>query len=106
VELINELCKQFAAAGLRIIGTKRKVAPANTPQTVTGFLVNRKVSIPREERGRIRAAVNQLEEADPGDGLYEKAYKSVVGRVRYLRRFHPKMGSNLLERIPMLPAAK
>lgn len=98
-DLITEICKEFSRHGLSIKRKKVCVMRSNKPQLVTKMLVNRKMSKPRSERNKIRAALKQLEIMDPLQPEFTTAYLKVMGRINYLKPFHPRIVEKMSERL-------
>jgi len=103
VEMMSVLCRCLRKHGFSPHRKKRKsrVMPAGRNQSVTGFTVNRKVSLSVEERRNIRAAVRRLETSQL---VLQKDLMSCWGRVRRLRRYHPKEGDALMVRLTKVKA--
>jgi hypothetical protein len=73
--------------------------------TVTTLTVNKKPGIARETRARIRAAVHHLEclaLSQDNDIGHSKEYRSILGRVNNLGRFHPVEAKALKARLARL----
>ncbi len=102
-EFILEVVKEFSRHGFRIKRSKIKVMRSNKPQIVTKKVVNRKVSIPIQERNKIRAALHELKNMDVFSQNYSKQYKSVLGRIHHIKDFHPGLASKMLVKIGALP---
>ena len=103
VEMMAVLCRCLRKYGFSPHRKRRKsrVMPASSNQSVTGFTVNRKVSLSVEERRNIRAAVRRLEASQ---SVLQKNLMSCWGRVRRLRRYHPKEGDALIARMTRIKA--
>ena len=69
------------------------------PQFVTKKLVNRKVGLPKKERGRIRSALHELLQTNFEDPEYPKRFRSVRGRINHLASFHATLGKEYLEKM-------
>lgn len=96
---ITDVIREFSRHGFRIKRSKIKVMRSGGPQLVTKKLVNRKVGLPRQERGRIRSALHRLIQMNLDDHLYLKLYRSVRGRINYLSSFHTTLGKEYLEKM-------
>ena len=99
VDFITDVIREFSRHGYRIKRSKVKVMRSSEPQIVTNKLVNTRVSLPRQERGRIRSALHQLSRMDSGDSTYPKLYRSVRGRINYLSSLHATLGKGYLEKM-------
>lgn len=102
-EFILKAVKEFSRHGFRIKRSKIKVMRSNEPQIVTKKVVNRKVSVPIQERNRIRAALYELKNMDSSSRDYLKQYRSVLGRINGIKIFHSTLASKMLEKIKALP---
>jgi hypothetical protein len=94
VRLMRAMCKQKI---YRLKNRKHRIESAAGPMHVHSLIVNDKVSLPRGERSRIRAAVHRLSNWQPAAGEAEKylhEYNRVRGRVANLARLHPGLGQN------------
>lgn len=100
---ITSIVREFLKHGFKIKRSKIKVMRSNEPQIVTKKLVNKKVSIPKTERHKIRAALYELKNTDPKVSIYRKRYRSLKGRISNLRDFHPNLAKKMLERLNQLP---
>lgn len=71
---------------------KHELKTSRERMAVTTLTMNQKAGIARAERARIRAAVHHLEKSaliEQGDIGQSKEYRSVLGKVNTLGRFHP-----------------
>jgi hypothetical protein len=100
---ISSIVDEFIKYGFKLKSKKIKVMYSNIPQIVTKKLVNRKVSIPKIKRSKIRAAVYGLENTNPKTQEYRKQYRSLRSRINELKAFHSNLAKNLLERFNRLP---
>lgn len=91
LRVLTAICKVMSRHGFRIHRSRRKfqIMRHGRRQIVTGLVVNRRVSKPRERRGRVRAAVHNLCKMDPKAPDYDARYWSVRGMVSELKRLHP-----------------
>lgn len=70
---------------------KHELKTSRERMAVTTLTINQKPGIARVERARIRAAVHRLEKLaliEQGDISQSKEYRSVLGKVNNLSRFH------------------
>lgn len=98
-DFITDVIRKFFRHGYRIKRSKIKVMRSSNPQIVTKKLVNVRVSLPRQERSRIRSAVHKLLHMDVADCGYLKECRSVCGRINHLSSFHPGLGKKYLDKI-------
>jgi len=96
------IVEEFIKYGFKLKSKKIKVMRANKPQIVTKKLVNRKVSIPRIERNKIRAALHELHNVDVKSSTYGKQYRSLKGRINNLGDFHPVLAEKIREQFKQL----
>lgn len=92
----------FLGYGLRPKRSKEEIYAAGRRMQVHSLVVNQTAALPKEERASIRAAAYQLiQRIQMGeDGLeWSTHYRSVLGRLHKLRRFHPRVGEALLGRV-------
>jgi RNA-directed DNA polymerase len=92
--LINDVARRLSQRGLRVHRTRRegsklRIRPRNTPQEITGLLINSgRPTLSRTHRGAVRAAIREL--ASKADATEQsKALRSVRGRIAHVKRFHP-----------------
>lgn len=81
--------------GYRLKTNKHRIESAHRPMHVHKLVVNRKISLPPEERSRIRAAVHHLSKryADENQSEeYRHEFSKMRGRVNNLARLHPGLG--------------
>lgn len=81
--------------GLRINRRKAKkgIMPHTRRQTALGLLLNEKMTIAREKRGQLRAAVDAFQRFRRGRLV------SIMGRLEFLKSCHPSTASILLRRL-------
>lgn len=92
---ICEVIKEFSRHGFRIKRSKIKVMRANKPQIVTKKIVNKKVSVPKLERNKIRAALHELKNTASQSLIYRKRYRSLKGRIKNVGDFHPELADKM-----------
>jgi retron-type reverse transcriptase len=94
---INEAARLLSARGLKLNKKKIHVAGRENRQVLTGLIVNdgERVSIPKRQRDRIRAAIHELKQAKLVQREFEKAVRSIRGRIAYVERFHAGDGRRL-----------
>jgi RNA-directed DNA polymerase len=94
---INEAARLLSARGLKLNKKKIHVAGRENRQVLTGLIVNdgERVSIPKRQRDRIRAAIHELKQAKLAEREFEKAVRSIRGRIAYVGRFHAGDGRRL-----------
>jgi len=96
-QLISLIIKGFSRRGIKIHRKKICIMRSNTSQRITGKIVNRKVAIPRSERNKVRAALNELAKTNSTDPMYSKHYRSVRGRISNLKNLHPQLAAKMLK---------
>lgn len=94
---INKVANLLSARGLSIKKSKVRITARNRPQEVTGLLVNdgERLTVPRRQRDRVRAAIYQLRSADVPRKELEAQVRSINGRIAHIERFHPGDGLRL-----------
>jgi hypothetical protein len=101
-EFISAVVKEFSRHGFIIKREKIIVMRSNEPQIVTKKIVNKKVSLPIQERNRIRAALNELKNTDSSTQSYLRLYRSVLGRINSMKEFHPELAEKMLGQVKIL----
>lgn len=101
VRRIHSMCAKYR---LRLKRSKHKVSMSGMRMVTTKLIVNRRVSLPREERSAIRGAVKKLEvdaqtEQNKSTLWYGRQFRSLSGKVGKLKRFHPVEAVELRERL-------
>lgn len=89
------IVKEFSRHGFKINRNKIRIMRSNEPQVVTKKIVNKKVSIPKAKRNKVRAALHNLKNMDPENPLYRKQYRSLKGRINNLKDFHPDLAKRM-----------
>jgi hypothetical protein len=103
----------LSKCGLKVHRTRRPVSPGNDaqparkpsklkiadrcePQLITGLLANctDRLTLPRRERAKMRAAIHQLRAMD-SDSALVSATSSVRGRIARIRTLHPQEAQRL-----------
>lgn len=97
--VLTETCKDFSRIGLRVGRRKVRVMRAGGPQIVTGHTVNTKVGVQKNKRSRIRAAVHSLRKQDARSPEFQSDCLTIMGRVRWLARYHPADAKELLKEL-------
>lgn len=103
ISLIREMAMR---SSLHLKARKQRIYSSGERMLVNNVIVNKKTSVPSEERARIRAAVHQCELFAMNDGKSKELstlLRSTKGRVRHLARFHPKEATTLMNRLTRLP---
>lgn len=88
--------------GYRINRRKHRIETAGNSMQVNNLIVNNRVSVPKAEQARIRAAVQECEKSSAqrrATQEYQKLYKRTVGRVIRLRQYHYHKGDKLFLRL-------
>lgn len=99
IKKIQSMCDK---KGYLIKASKHRIESSGTPMHVNNLLVNNGVTLPKQERARIRAAVRICEKyAEPDRAIdeYRALFNSTLGRVNHLRLYHHHEGSQLLQRL-------
>ena len=103
--VISTLYGMLASKGYKAKRQKHKLQTSKDQMFVTKLLVNDRPALVRKERAAIRAAVFQLEKqlcSADSSLLAKKDYRSLLGRVSKLVRFHPKQGQELMQRMHVM----
>jgi RNA-directed DNA polymerase len=101
-KLINLIEKIFRQGGFALHRNddKRKLMPRTRRQQVTGYVVNRKTNVSKDEYRKIRAAVYLCRvrgvDAMAGDMPVEQFLQHLRGRVQRVIEVNPKRGEQLL----------
>jgi len=106
--VISELYRMLRSCGYNPKRRKHRIMTSGSQMEVTGINVNRKrLTLPKSYRKAVRAKVFQLEQRSPHERntkAFCKDWRSAVGQVNHVRRFHPRMGQQLLLRLaPIKP---
>jgi RNA-directed DNA polymerase len=111
--MISESAKLLSKSGLKVHRTrhaappscdekrvgkpsKLKIADRSEPQIITGLLTNctDRLTYPRKERAKIRAAIHQLSTME-ADSAVASAISSIKGRIARVRMLHPREAQRL-----------
>lgn len=99
LQLIGIAKSVLSRIGLQIDPVKTNIFRSGRRQICTGLVVNDKVSVPRNIRRRIRAAIHSLENEKKlhwnGDQM---STSSLRGRIEFVKMVSPETGSALAER--------
>ena len=99
IRRVRRLC---SANGFEVKRSKQRLETSSQPMRVNNLLVNQGVTLPKEERARIRAAVNACvrhPDNTHNSDAYRKLFNRTLGRVNRLRQFHHHEGERLLKRL-------
>lgn len=99
IRRVRRLC---SANGFEVKRSKQRLETSSQPMRVNNLLVNQGVTLPKEERARIRAAVNACirhPDTTRNSDKYRKLFNNTLGRVNRLRQFHRHEGERLLKRL-------
>ena len=99
IRRVRRLCM---ANGFEVKRRKQRLETSGQPMRVNNLLINRGITLPKEERARIRAAVNACvrhPDTTRNSDEYRKLFNSTLGRVNRLRQFHRHEGERLLKRL-------
>jgi hypothetical protein len=94
-KIITRIIQEFSRSGFSIKRSKIQVMKANKSQRITGKIVNKKISIPRRERDKIKSAVYELKKTSRDDYGFIKRYQSVKGRIDSVKKFHPNFAKKM-----------
>jgi hypothetical protein len=101
--IISELYRMLRRSGYNPKRKKHKIMTSGTHMEVTGINVNRaRLTLPKKYRKAVRSTVFALEQLAPNAQNtvpFCKSWRSAIGRVNHLRRFHPDSGNQLLDRL-------
>ena len=104
-KVVRQVARMCSLLGFRLKRSKHSVATSGTRMSVTGLMVNRRASLPKEVRSQTRALVHQCEclastsEAMRHTPHFEVEWNRACGKVVLLRRLHPTEGNHLYERL-------
>jgi RNA-directed DNA polymerase len=95
--VIAHAARLLSACGLQVNKKKLHICRRAAPQVVTGLLVNdlERVTIPRKQRDAVRAAIHQLAQGNLAQPAFDKALRSIKGRIAHVERFHGGDGRRL-----------
>lgn len=103
---INAVVGEFSKSGYTIKRNKIQVMRAHERQVVTKKIVNIKVSLFRQKRENIRAALHEINSIDPNSEEYGKKFRSLQGRIKDLGGYHPGKAQRMLIAFTRLPRPK
>ncbi len=99
LQMIGIAKSVLARIGLHIDPIKTNIFRSGRRQICTGLVVNDKVSVPRNIRRRIRAAIHSLENDNKLHWNGEQmSTSSLRGRIEFVKMVSPDTGSGLAER--------
>lgn len=102
-ELLAKIAAEFAKRGFVISRQKQNIMRAHKNQSVLKKNINKSISIPQAVRNKTRAALHDLKSEDINSESYQKKYRSVKGKIHYIKRYHPNIGDKMLEELNVLP---
>ncbi len=105
-DVVRRIHGMVGKYGLRLKRAKHRVYLDGSRMVTTNLVVNRRISLPHEERSAIRGEVKRLEILAPiqnGTLPYDKQYRSLSGKIGKLKRFHPREAAELRDRLRNLP---
>ncbi len=103
IRRVRRLCM---ANSFEVKRRKQRLETSGQPMRVNNLLINRGITLPKEERARIRAAVNACirhTDTTRNSDEYRKLFNSTLGRVNRLRQFHRKEAKRLTQRLAAVP---
>lgn len=91
LQAVSRTAKLLSAKGLKLNRRKIHVTDRTSPQAVTGLLVNAgaKLSIPRNRRDAVRAAIFQFKGSPLTGDAAKKVRRSIEGKIRHIEQYHP-----------------
>lgn len=92
--VISLVIRMLAAKGLGISRKKHAITGRSGCMMVTGLVTNSKVSIPRQELQRIRAAIHQRAKYEP-DAATAEELERIIGRISYVASVDPLAATKL-----------
>lgn len=95
---ISQIYAMLGSRGLRANRKKEQIMRSHRPVVLLGLVSNRKPSLNRVERHRIRAEVHKQMSVPESERLATQI-NSTIGKVQLVRRFHPEEGRKLLRRL-------
>lgn len=98
-ELVRAIYGLMQRCGFKPKRTKHELKTQRERMAVTKLTVNKKASLPKEQRSRIRSEVHHLEMKAAQLPIEASELASVLGKVHHLARFHPGDARSLKARL-------
>ncbi|MBI6510073.1 reverse transcriptase family protein [Proteus sp. DFP240708] len=110
-KIISRIYNLFASINVRPNRKKQEIMPRNQQQIVHKLNVDKSTpNMPKQKRNEIRKLVFICGKAFEDNNItlseYTKNYNTVMGKVNYLRRLHPKCGNLLLSNLRSISPLK
>lgn len=107
-KIISELYRMLKACSYNPKRRKHKIMTSGSQMEVTGINVNRtRLTLSKNYRKAVRAKIFNLEQRSQDERntkVFCKDWRSAMGQVNHIRRFHPRTGEQLLQRLaPIKP---
>lgn len=80
-------------------GPKHQIRGRGSRLEVTGLIINKRISLPEEYAGKVRAQTQRLESVSKLGLATQTELNSAVGKAQYLQRFRPAKASHLKWRL-------
>ena len=100
--MIGEVRSMCGKNNYQVKRSKHRIEYSGQPMRINNLQINNGVTLPKNERSRIRAAVHSCEKylgEERSSNEYHALFNSTVGRVNHLRQFQMHEGRQLLRRL-------
>jgi len=105
---LPRLKKIVAEERFRTNPKKKRIMRAGNRQMVTGLVVNKRASVPRDERDQLKAIIHNAAKAGSLESQNRDKMPNFAehlrGRVEWMARFHPQQAAKLRDRLKLIPA--
>ena len=88
--MINEVVKIVKTDGFRTPHAKIKIMGPRSRHQITGIIANRQLGITRENKAKIRAAIQQLKRSKNA----AQELRSLLGRINFVSQVNPVVGAS------------
>ena len=111
-KVVRQIARMCSPLGFRLKRSKHSVTTNGNRMSTTGLMVNRRASLPKEDRSQTRALVHQCEclanisKAMRQRPHFAAEWNHASGKVTLLRRLHPTVGNPLRERLRSIKPTK
>ena len=111
-KVVRQIARMCSPLGFRLKRSKHSVTTNGNRMSTTGLMVNRRASLPKEDRSQTRALVHQCEclanisKAMRQRPHFAAGWNHASGKVTLLRRLHPTVGNPLRERLRAINPTK
>ena len=94
-EVLNHAVLTMRKAGFRLPHRKIRIMRAGDQKRVTGIVLGPKLTVPKEVKSRVRAALHRLSVAKPGSKDREAAIRSARGLIAHIGHVDRQAGERL-----------